>query len=258
MTHRFSSALIENPAAYEAAIARRIKANASKTRSAKWLAEEGNSRLREWLYQTGEFKPVTTCIRPEAEHMWVNEYDEYNREPQYHWCDDCREIAHPTTKGMFSGDFGKVLYEMQEALSEWGGLTDKQTALVRNALARAEKWESEKQAKFAAKRAEDMAHSDYVGVVGQRQEFTLTVERVHSYDTDFGTTYINICKDGEGHTVVYKGSNGWDKGLTLTVKATVKEHSEYEGLKQTMISRPKVLSNNAAVCLDQWGNQIHN
>ncbi len=108
---------------------------------------------------------------------------------------------------------------MQEALLEWGGLTDKQTDLVRNALARAEKWEAERQARYAAQKAEDLK-GGYVGEVRVRMDFTLTVQHVHSYDTDFGTTYINVCKDAAGNTVVYKGSNGWMKGETLTVKAT--------------------------------------
>jgi len=128
-----------------------------------------------------------------------------------------------------------------EALQEWGGLTDKQTELVRNALARAEKWEAERQAKYAAKKAEDL-NGQHVGAVGQRYEFDLVVERVHSYDTDYGATYINICRDASNNVIVYKGSNEWGKGEKIVCKATVKDHSEYEGVKQTMIQRPKVLS----------------
>lgn len=230
---------IENPVAYAAAIEARIKRNAAKTRSKKWLAVEGNSRLYDWLMQTGEFAEETKCnLRTHEEHMFPDTYHPDGK--SYEYCDGCYTVHHPLVKGMFSGSFGKVLLEMQEALLEWGGLTDKQTDLVRNALARAEKWEAERQARYAAQKAEDLK-GGYVGEVRVRMDFTLTVQHVHSYDTDFGTTYINVCKDAAGNTVVYKGSNGWMKGETLTVKATVKEHGERDGVKQTMIQRPKVL-----------------
>ena len=232
---------IENPAAYQAAIAANNKRNAAKTRRAKWLAVEGNSRLYDWLNQTGEFKETVKC----SEHTYEEHLDQnaYNPDfpPEYVYCDYCQTVYHPLVKGMFSGDFGKFLRQMQEALLEWGGLTDKQTEIVRNALVRAEKWEAEKQAKYAAKREEELAASAWVGEVGNRQDFTLTVERTVSYDNDYGTTYINVCKTAEGAVVVYKGSAGWNKSETLKVKATVKEHSEYNGVKQTIIQRPKVL-----------------
>lgn len=62
---------IENPAAYAAAIEARIKRNAAKTRSKKWLAVEGNSRLYDWLMQTGEFAEETKCnLRTHEEHMF--------------------------------------------------------------------------------------------------------------------------------------------------------------------------------------------
>lgn len=160
---------------------------------------------------------------------------------EYNYCDDCYTVHHPLTKGMFSGDFGKMLLQIREALEEWGGLTEKQTEVVRNALARAEKWEAERQAKYAAKKAED-AKGVYVGTEGERRDFELTVERVTHYETDYGTTYINVCKDKDGNTVVYKGSNGWYKGEQYVVKATIKKHEEYDGVKQTLIQRPKVIS----------------
>jgi hypothetical protein len=231
---------VENESAYIAGAQAAIKRNASRGRSKKWLAIEGNQRLHDWLFQIGEFRETVKCnARSYEDHMFTEYGDE--AQPYYHYCDDCRTMAHPLTYGMFSGNFGKVLLDMQKSLEEWGGLTEKQTEMVANALTRAEKWESERQAKFAAKHQEDLDHSAYVGVIGERRDWILTVERTTSYDNDFGTTYINVCKDEEGHTVVYKGSHEWKKGETLKVKATIKEHSEYNGVKQTLINRPKYL-----------------
>lgn len=49
MTRKFygQAQEIDNPTAYNAAIARNIKNNARKTRSKKWLAVEGNQRLHD-------------------------------------------------------------------------------------------------------------------------------------------------------------------------------------------------------------------
>ena len=221
MTIRVKSAYmdgdIDHPAAYEAAIRARIKANASKTRRKNWFAAHPDAqRLWDWLYGHGDFE------------------DKYNE-----WGDLVK--SNPLRNGIFSGDFGKVLLEMREALEEWGGLTDKQTDLVRRALVRAE----ERVAKAAQRREEriaaDRAGSRHVGAVGERREFTLTVGKVFSFEGTYGITYINICKDADGNVIVYKGSNGFEEGETLTVKATVKAHDERDGVAQTLIARPKVI-----------------
>jgi hypothetical protein len=208
---------VEHPAAYEAAIQNRIKANASKTRRKNWFATyQDAQRLWDWLYGNGEFE---------------NEYNERGELVK----------SNPLRDGIFAGDFGKVLLEMREAIDEWGGLTDKQTDLVRRALARAE----ERVAKAAQRREEriaaERATSQHVGTVGERRDFTLTVNKVFSFEGQFGFTFINICKDAAGNVIVYKGSNGYDEGETLTVKATVKAHDERDGVAQTIIARPKII-----------------
>ena len=117
-------------------------------------------------------------------------------------------------------------------------------------------------AKYAAKRLAD-SFCQHVGTVGKRHEFDITVERVHSYETDYGMTHVNVCRDASNNIVVYKGSNEWYKGDRLVVKATVKEHSDYEGVKQTVIQRPKVIKQLNAdgspvevQMLDQWGKPV--
>jgi hypothetical protein len=138
-----------------------------------------------------------------------------------------------------------VLLEMRDALDEWGGLTDKQTDLVRRALARAE----ERLARAAQRREErleaDRAGSAHVGAVGERREFSVLCEKSFSFEGHYGVTYINICRDEAGNVIVYKGSHGLDKGWRFVIKATVKAHNEREGVKQTIIARPKFISETA-------------
>ena len=220
---------IENPAAYERAIQHRIKINAAKTRRKNWMAANPDGqRIIDWLYQVGEFGTKCSCGLTDEQHA------------EEGWGDQCRPIEHPATYNIFVGDFGKFLAELQDKLGESGSLSEKQTEVVRNAMLRAiDRVEKRKQER-ALKLAIDQETSNYVGEVGKRIEFVLTVERVFEFETMYGMTYINICRDVNNNVIVYKGSNGWEKGDLLCCKATIKEHSEREGVKQTLISRPTV------------------
>ena len=226
---------VRNPSAYAAAIERRIKQNAAITRRRQW--EAGNpdhERLNAWLNQVGEFRSVCTCGQSDAEHR-----------DQYGGCwaelsDQCRDVPHPATRGIFSGDFGSFLLKLADQLNESGGLSDSQTTVVRNALARTEQRIAERAAQREAQRAAD-ATKAHVGAVGERRNFTLRVERVMSFESQYGVTFINLCRDADDNIIVYKGSNGWEAGEQLTVKATIKEHGVYNGAPQTLIQRPTVI-----------------
>lgn len=228
------AAHVENPGAYERAIEARIKANASKTRREKWFAQHADAeRLNSWLHHYGEFDSRYSCGN-----AWNNSIgaccENYDTK-----CSNIGPKEHPLVRNMYVGDFGKVLLQMREALIEWGSLTDKQTDLVRRSLARAEERLAKAQQRREERVAADREGSKHVGVVGERREFTLTVNKVFSFDSIYGTTFINICKDADGNVIVYKGSNGFEEGETVRVKATVKAHEERDGIAQTLIARPK-------------------
>jgi hypothetical protein len=81
---------------------------------------------------------------------------------------------------------------------------------------------------------ESDSKSDYVGIVNERQRFELTVQHVYQ-----GTKYVNICRDNNNNIVIYKGTQCWGKkGTLIDCLARVKEHSECDGIKQTIIQRP--------------------
>ena len=92
--------------------------------------------------------------------------------------------------------------------------------------------------------------SEYVGEVGARQVFELTVKRVYSYEarsfSGYGTEtrYIYNFEDKNGNVFIWKTSSGlWRKGLpieegeTFKCRATVKDHSVYNDVKQTELTR---------------------
>lgn len=97
----------------------------------------------------------------------------------------------------------------------------------------------------ADKRAARKANSKHVGVVGKRQVFgTVTVVRKASYErasfAGYGheTVWIISMSDEAGNTLVSKSASFYaEKGDTFKIKATVKEHSSFDGENQTVIQR---------------------
>lgn len=88
----------------------------------------------------------------------------------------------------------------------------------------------------------------YVGEVGKRQAFEVEVLRVHSFsrpkfNAPWTTESVHIVTmiTPEGACLVSKGSFFARAGDVLKIKATVKEHDEYNGQAQTVVQRLAVL-----------------
>lgn len=97
----------------------------------------------------------------------------------------------------------------------------------------------------AQERAKSLA-SKWIGEVGERRNFTLTVNYImdwskpDQYPPIF--SYLHVCTDAEGNIFKYVGNSSIIPGVgeTFTVKATVTKHDHYEGVKQTQIARPAI------------------
>lgn len=122
--------------------------------------------------------------------------------------------------------------------------------VVRKARERAtltEKQETALRATVAKLSAEAVAKaaSGYVGAVGKRVECKVQVARVASFTRQaFGpyggveTVWILTMRDEAGNAIVSKTPRFHaEKGESFTLRATVKEHSEYDGEKQTVVQR---------------------
>jgi hypothetical protein len=195
--------------AYIKAAVARIAGNWVRGNRTRWFAAHSDAqRLQDWLLSSGEF---------------AGDWDHHGNHK-----------AHPLAiKG--NGGFIDLLRKLAADLDECGGLSDKQTEIVRNALARQEVFVAQRKAKFVAADA----GSQHIGTVGERTTFELTLNWVKYFEGAFGATYIHGLKDAAGNVVIYKGSKCLgQKGDTVKVKATIKEHGERDGVKQTVISRP--------------------
>lgn len=183
--------------AYEAAINRNIRLNANKTRRARWMDMTGAQRANEFLFEIGEFAPSMT------------------EEGRF-------KALHPVVKASL-GDFWQ---SMRDQVALYGGLTTNQHLAVLSMIERAEK-------RVAAWKA---PASQWVGTVGERRMFVLSVRHVITLEGQYGTSYLHIMEDADRNVVIYKGTKLYE-GI-ISVKATVKEHGEREGVKQTKIARP--------------------
>lgn len=95
--------------------------------------------------------------------------------------------------------------------------------------------------KKAAAAAAARASSDYVGGVGQRITIqTADAKLVTSWDTQFGTTYLYKFTDAAGNVFVWYASRSIELKDGMMLVGTVKDHTTYDGIKQTVLTRCKV------------------
>ena len=127
-----------------------------------------------------------------------------------------------------------------------------------------QKAEAERKAKEEAERiaaeakaAEEKARkakSEHVGQVGGKIEADVVLEKKAWFDrpsfAGFGTEkmFIYTFRDTAGNAIVWKTAKGiiYEQGDALHIAGTVKEHSEYQDEKQTVILRCKITKTGAA------------
>lgn len=94
--------------------------------------------------------------------------------------------------------------------------------------------------------------SDYVGKVGDKIRITATMTGLHFFKTQFGDQHIYTFTDIFNNVFVWKTTSYLDritkntcipvqKGEKVELIGTVKDHSEYNGIKQTVLTRCKMV-----------------
>lgn len=81
------------------------------------------------------------------------------------------------------------------------------------------------------------AASEYIGTVGKPLTFTGEVVMIRELDGNYGVSYLTKFVEGDGNTVVWFASRALDRGKTYTLTATVKAHRDYDGNKETVVTR---------------------
>lgn len=152
-------------------------------------------------------------------------------------------------------DGNEFMRSMVGNFDRYGKLTEKQVDAI---LVSKQK----REAALKAKHDQQVSESVWYFENGKRLNLVITdCKTIGGYDTDYGYVRIVECTISTGEKVIYKGSsffelsdlmsiqkptrsNGaenedYNPHATLTIKATI-EHTEYNGVKQTMIKRPAI------------------
>jgi hypothetical protein len=86
--------------------------------------------------------------------------------------------------------------------------------------------------------------STHVGTVGKRETWFATLERIFSFDTDYGALHVHKFRTAEGAILVWKTGSvllgDAAIGQEHTVTGSVKKHDEYKGEAQTILTRCSV------------------
>jgi len=204
MANNFSP-IIENPVAYNNAVKSYIIANAQKT----------------WRTKTERAGEIESALIAGIKH---------------------------NSRGDFAGYEDSFIGSMASSFYKYGKLSEKQCAAILKGIDA----KIARKAEWADKEAALNASRTHLGEVGTKLTLTLTIGHIVVLDGVYGTSYIYIMEDADKNIVIYKGNSnvvGWtpegtvrSKGDTLTITATVKDHGVRNGVKQTVIQRPKNIS----------------
>lgn len=81
--------------------------------------------------------------------------------------------------------------------------------------------------------------SKHVGEVKERREFDLEFIAINSYESQYGENFFYKFVDEIGNLIVWSTTKvlSMDIGTKIKLKGTVKKHDEFQGVKQTYITR---------------------
>lgn len=161
------------------------------------------------------------------------------------------------TSTNYEGNIGKYFV----VLNEFWHFNPRYT-VVSIDLRDADEYKAELEVEAKLKAMRDFSGSQWVSEPKKRLDLSLTLVNEYEYEGysysyyDSATSYIYTLRDDEGNCIVWKTKNplamwvedesGHDEwveaevGDTIQMKATIKEHGEYKGTKQTVVTRPKI------------------
>lgn len=98
-------------------------------------------------------------------------------------------------------------------------------------------------------------NSQHIGEIGEKVELDLTLLNVHESYGEQYTTHICKFQDSDGNIIIWFASGGayhssglpdYEPGQRIRLRGTVKEHGEFRGVAQTVITRCKRMESKEA------------
>jgi hypothetical protein len=157
----------------------------------------------------------------------------FQPEPQDY--DEAQKVlAHATEKLENTADLSDYEHNLHVVIKH--GVVEFRTAGIAASLVVYVQKDIQRKLEFAK-----AADSKYIGAPKDKMTFeNLIVLRVVDIDTQFGTSHLHIFQDTNGNRLTWKASNDRiTQGNKVTLKGTIKEHKEYQGIKQTVLTRCK-------------------
>ena len=85
--------------------------------------------------------------------------------------------------------------------------------------------------------------SIYVGTIGERLDLKLKVQERREIQGYYGLSLMHILRDSDDNEYVWNTTaKALDQGATYLLRATIKDHREYQNRKQTILTRCTVTS----------------
>jgi hypothetical protein len=85
--------------------------------------------------------------------------------------------------------------------------------------------------------------SEFYGNVGDKIQLNLTFKATYSFDSDWGAVHLHRFLDENGNIFIWQASRFtfFTEDALYNVRGTIKRHKEYKEMKQTILTRCKVV-----------------
>lgn len=92
------------------------------------------------------------------------------------------------------------------------------------------------------KKLNNIKSSEFIGSLNDKIELTVTLKFWVNFESIYGTQTLYSFLDEDNNIITWKTSKWLDleKDTKVSLKGTIKDHSEYKGEKQTILTRCKV------------------
>jgi len=129
------------------------------------------------------------------------------------------------------GDLNEYMWNLKVACTDDAMLIDECAGIVASLIPTYQR---------ETARVTDGGGSEYQGEIGNRREWSLALDSIRHIDGYYGVSILHTFSDGNGNIFVWFSSSAeLEPGKSYHGKATVKDHKEYRGVQQTILTRCK-------------------
>jgi uncharacterized protein YeeX (DUF496 family) len=127
-------------------------------------------------------------------------------------------------------DNNRFAHDVLNKLKQYGCISNKQRDILIKSL-------KDDYRRYEEKK--NIPVSKYIGEEGKRLQINVEVYNVINISRYFGNTKLHFMRDINGNELRWfsKGEKFFKNGDKIEIKGTVKKHTEYKGVKQTILTR---------------------